>query len=133
MEDKYPENVIVEELENFNKIGQETYELLEDTGRHILRSIACYLDLEETYFDKHIFNGNSILRAIHYPPITEEPKKAERAAAHGDINLITLLMGAHGRGLHAKRKSPFPHPKSNKESFFFKRLEIKFIFFFVIK
>ena len=86
-------------LENFNKIGQKTYELLEDTGRHILRAIACYLELEETYFDKHIFNGNSILRAIHYPPITEEPKKAERAAAHGDINLITLLMGAQGRGL----------------------------------
>ena len=67
-------------LENFNKIGQKTYELLEDTGRHILRAIACYLELEETYFDKHIFNGNSILRALHYPPITEEPKKAERAA-----------------------------------------------------
>ena len=99
MEHKYPENVIVEELENFNKIGQKTYELLEDTGRHILRAIACYLNLEETYFDNHIFNGNSILRAIHYPPITEEPKKAERAAAHGDINLITLLMGAQGRGL----------------------------------
>ena len=99
LENKYPKNVIVEELEGFNKIGQKTYELLEDTGRHILRAIACYLNLEETYFDKHIFNGNSILRAIHYPPITEEPKKAERAAAHGDINLITLLMGAQGRGL----------------------------------
>jgi len=99
LENKYPENIIVEELDDFNKIGQKTYELLEDTGRHILRAIACYLKLEETYFDKHIFNGNSILRAIHYPPITEEPKKAERAAAHGDINLITLLMGAQGRGL----------------------------------
>ena len=41
MEYKYPENVTVEELENFNKIGQKTYELLEDTGRHILRTIAC--------------------------------------------------------------------------------------------
>ena len=41
MEDKYPENVIVEELEDTNKIGQKTYELLEDTGRHILNS-ACY-------------------------------------------------------------------------------------------
>jgi isopenicillin N synthase-like dioxygenase len=99
LDNKYPKNVIVEELEGFNKIGQKTYELLEDTGRHILRAIACYLNLDETYFDKHIFNGNSILRAIHYPPITEEPKKAERAAAHGDINLITLLMGAQGRGL----------------------------------
>jgi isopenicillin N synthase-like dioxygenase len=37
--------------------------------------------------------GNSILRPIHYPPITSEPANAIRAAAHGDINLITLLMG----------------------------------------
>ena len=99
LENKYPKNVMVDELEEFNSIGQKTYELLEETGRHVLGAIACYLNLDETYFDKHIFNGNSILRAIHYPPITQEPKKAERAAAHGDINLITLLMGAQGRGL----------------------------------
>ena len=99
LEKIYPENVIVDELENFNTVGQKTYELLESTGKMILRAIACYLNLEETYFDKHIFNGNSILRAIHYPPITEEPNNAERAAAHGDINLITLLMGAQGKGL----------------------------------
>ena len=90
---------MVDELEGFNSVGQKTYELLEETGRHVLGAIACYLNLDETYFDKHIFNGNSILRAIHYPPITQEPKKAERAAAHGDINLITLLMGAQGKGL----------------------------------
>ena len=99
LENKYPKNIIVEELKEFNEIGQKTYELLEETGKHILRAISSYLKLEETYFDKHIFNGNSILRAIHYPPITDEPKKAERAAAHGDINLITLLMGAQGKGL----------------------------------
>ena len=99
LENKYPKNVMVDELEGFNSVGQKTYELLEETGRHVLGAIACYLNLDETYFDKHIFNGNSILRAIHYPPITQEPKKAERAAAHGDINLITLLMGAQGRGL----------------------------------
>ena len=92
LENKYPENIIVEELDDFNKIGQKTYELLEDTGRHILRAIACYLNLEETYFDKHIFNGNSILRAIHYPPITEEPKKAERAAAHGAVSYTHLTL-----------------------------------------
>tara|TARA_B100000214_G_scaffold168953_1_gene121376 strand:- start:5462 stop:6412 length:951 start_codon:yes stop_codon:yes gene_type:complete len=105
LEKIYPENVIVEELENFNSVGQKTYELLESTGKMILRAIACYLNLEETYFDKHIFNGNSILRAIHYPPITEEPNNAERAAAHGDINLITLLMGAQGKGLQVLDKS----------------------------
>ena len=99
LENKYPRNVMVDELEEFNSVGQKTYELLEETGRHVLGAIACYLNLDETYFDKHIFNGNSILRAIHYPPITQEPDKAERAAAHGDINLITLLMGAQGKGL----------------------------------
>tara|TARA_B110000116_G_scaffold27517_1_gene20898 strand:- start:125 stop:1075 length:951 start_codon:yes stop_codon:yes gene_type:complete len=99
LENKYPKNVIVNELEEFNSVGQKTYELLEETGRHVLGAIACYLNLDEKYFDKHIFNGNSILRAIHYPPITQEPDKAERAAAHGDINLITLLMGAQGKGL----------------------------------
>lgn len=99
LDNKYPKNVIVNELEEFNSVGQKTYELLEETGRHVLGAIACYLNLDEKYFDKHIFNGNSILRAIHYPPITQEPDKAERAAAHGDINLITLLMGAQGKGL----------------------------------
>jgi isopenicillin N synthase-like dioxygenase len=99
LDNKYPKNVMVDELEEFNSVGQKTYELLEETGRHVLGAIACYLNLDETYFDKHIFNGNSILRAIHYPPITQEPNKAERAAAHGDINLITLLMGAQGKGL----------------------------------
>ena len=99
LDNKYPKNVIVNELEEFNSVGQKTYELLEETGRHVLGAIACYLNLDEKYFDKHIFNGNSILRAIHYPPITKEPDKAERAAAHGDINLITLLMGAQGKGL----------------------------------
>ena len=49
-----------------------------------------------------IFNGNSILSAIHYPPIKNKPENAERAAAHGDINLITLLMGAQGKFLQLK-------------------------------
>ena len=102
LENKYPKNVMVDELEEFNSVGQKTYELLEETGRHVLGAIACYLNLDETYFDKHIFNGNSILRAIHYPPITQEPNKAERAAAHGDINLITLLVGAEESGLEVK-------------------------------
>ncbi len=76
--------------------------MLEKTAKYVLRALALHLELHENYFDEYIKNGNSILRPIHYPPITEEPKKAERAAAHGDINLITLLMGAHGRGLQVK-------------------------------
>lgn len=98
----YPENVYVEELPEFNKVGKEAYKMLEKTAKYVLRALALYLGLEETYFDKWIKNGNSILRPIHYPPITKAPDNAVRAAAHGDINLITLLMGAQGKGLQVK-------------------------------
>lgn len=100
--DEYPENVMVEELPNFNEVGKKAYQMLEKTAKYVLRSLALHLELEETYFDEYIKNGNSILRPIHYPPIKTEPKGAERAAAHGDINLITLLMGAQGKGLQVQ-------------------------------
>ena len=100
--DEYPTNIAVDELPEFNRIGKETYRMLEKTAKYVLRALAIYLNLEETYFDQYIFNGNSILRSIHYPPITEEPKAAVRAAAHGDMNLITLLMGSQGRGLQVQ-------------------------------
>ncbi|MDC0593707.1 isopenicillin N synthase family oxygenase, partial [Flavobacteriaceae bacterium] len=98
----YPENPFVTEIPDFNKAGEVTYKALEKTGLFVLRAIALFLDLEEDHFDKYVLNGNSILRPIHYPPITKEPDNAVRAAAHGDINLITLLMGAHGKGLQVK-------------------------------
>jgi isopenicillin N synthase-like dioxygenase len=102
LEAEYPKNVYVDELPEFNRIGKETYRMLEKTAKYVLRALALHLGLEETYFDDYIHNGNSILRPIHYPPIIEEPKNAVRAAAHGDINLITLLMGAQGRGLQVQ-------------------------------
>ena len=98
----YPKNVIVNELPEFNSVGKETFKMLEKTGVYVLRALAIYLGLNEFYFDKYVKNGNSILRPIHYPPIQEEPKEAVRAAAHGDINLITLLMGSQGKGLQVQ-------------------------------
>ncbi|MGO4918835.1 isopenicillin N synthase family dioxygenase [Maribacter sp. IgM3_T14_3] len=102
LEKEYPANVMVKELPQFNKVGEETYKMLEKTAKYVLRALALHLNLDEFYFDEFIKNGNSILRPIHYPPITSEPKNAVRAAAHGDINLITLLMGAHGKGLQVQ-------------------------------
>lgn len=99
LKNRYPENIIVKELEGFNKIGNLVFLKLEKTAKIILQALALYLKLDEYYFDEFIDGGNSILRAIHYPAITEPPKEAERAAAHGDINLITLLIGAQGGGL----------------------------------
>ena len=102
--DNYPENVVVQELADFNDTGMEAYKMLEKTGIYVLRALALYIGLDEFYFDNWAKNGNSILRPIHYPPITQEPKGAVRAGAHGDINLITLLMGASAGGLQVLRK-----------------------------
>lgn len=101
---EYPANVFVDELPEFNRVGLKAYRDLENTGRYMLRALALFLGLDEFYFDDKIKNGNSILRPIHYPPITAEPKSAVRAGQHEDINLITLLIGASADGLEVLNK-----------------------------
>jgi isopenicillin N synthase-like dioxygenase len=103
----YPGNVWPDEVPEFKEAAIDAYRALEKTGTVILRAIAIYLGLQEDYFDEKIKNGNSILRPIHYFPIenTEAvPSDAVRAAEHGDINLITLLMGASAEGLQVLRR-----------------------------
>ena len=101
---EYPDNVNVSEVPNFNLLGKTAYQQLEKTGVEVLRAIAIYLGLDENYFDEKVMKGNSILRAIHYGPIINDPKDAVRAAEHEDINLITLLMGASAEGLEVLNK-----------------------------
>lgn len=96
---EYPDNVDVGEVEDFTRLGRELYRRFEETGGHLLRAIAIFLGLEENYFQDKITHGNSILRSIFYPPITQEPASAIRAEQHEDINLITLLVGASAGGL----------------------------------
>ena len=100
----YPDNLEVSELPQFNSVGKELYKSFETAGGNLLRAIANYLDIDENYFTPKIKNGNSILRAIHYPPITIEPKSAIRSEQHEDINLITLLVGASADGLQLLTK-----------------------------
>ena len=96
---EYPDNVSVEEVHAFNPTLFSAYRNFEKSGSALLQAIALYLGLSENYFEPHLKNGNSILRCIHYPPITNEPKSAIRAEQHEDINLITLLVGASADGL----------------------------------
>jgi isopenicillin N synthase-like dioxygenase len=100
----YPKNKMVEELPLFNLHGKLAYKALENAGITLLQALSLYLGLEERYFDSKVIMGNSILRAIHYPPITEDPKDAIRAGEHEDINLITLLVGASADGLEVLNK-----------------------------
>jgi len=102
-----PANVFPDEVPEFREYTLEVYKTFEQTGKILLRAIALYLDLPEDYFEDKVTGGDSILRALHYFPI-EQPelleKGAVRAAAHGDINLITLLMGASAEGLEVLRR-----------------------------
>lgn len=101
---EYPANISVAEVPQFTPTLFRAYRHFEKSGRSLLSAIALYLGLDEQYFDEFVINGNSILRAIHYPPITQEPKSAIRAEQHEDINLITLLVGASAEGLEILTK-----------------------------
>ncbi|TGE20620.1 isopenicillin N synthase family oxygenase [Hymenobacter aquaticus] len=104
---EYPDNIWPAEIATFRESTLTTYKTLEAAGKDVLRAIALYLKLPENYFDDKVRNGNSILRPIHYFPIENPdavPADAVRAAEHGDINLITLLMGASADGLQVKRR-----------------------------
>jgi isopenicillin N synthase-like dioxygenase len=99
-------NIFPAEFPDFEQHTVQTFKTLENAGRTLLRAIALYLELPETYFEDKVSNGDSILRALHYFPLNPDlvPDGAVRAAAHGDINLITLLMGASADGLQVLRR-----------------------------
>lgn len=106
-EEGYPPNIWPSEVPELKAAAVNAFEALEKTGTQMLQAIALFLDLPENYFDERIRNGNSILRPIHYFPIENPaavPADAVRAAEHGDINLITLLMGASASGLQVLRR-----------------------------
>lgn len=102
-----PGNVFPDEFPEFEQYTLEVYKTFENAGKTLLRAIAIYLNLPEDYFEAKVKNGDSLLRALHYFPIPNPelvPEGAVRAAAHGDINLITLLMGASAEGLEVLRR-----------------------------
>jgi len=103
-DEEYISNVFVDEVPNFNLLFLEAYRAFELSGSFLLKAIALHLGLDESYFDNQIQLGNSILRAIHCPPILEEPLSSIRAEQHEDINLITLLVGASADGLEILSK-----------------------------
>jgi isopenicillin N synthase-like dioxygenase len=94
-----PPNVWPDEVAEFREQGYGLYEALDALGRRVLRALALHIELPEDYFEDKVDQGNSILRPIHYPPITAPDVPNVRAGAHEDINFITLLVGASAAGL----------------------------------
>jgi len=93
-----PPNVDVVEVPEFNAHTRRLFAAMDALGLKTLRAIAVYLGLPPAFFDDKVAGGNSILRLLHYPPVP--PGAAgERAGAHEDINVITLLLGAEEAGL----------------------------------
>lgn len=96
----YPENVWPSEIPEFKTLFTEVYNSMDQTSRVLLEAIGKGLDLNENFFNEMIHDGNSIMRLIHYPPVKgHDTKNSVRAAAHEDINLITILVGATDSGL----------------------------------
>lgn len=95
-----PPNVWPDAVPEFRETFEALYSAFEVAGRRILSAIALHLGLAEDWFDPTVKDGNSVMRLLHYPPLPEgAPEGAIRAAAHGDINAITLLLGAEEAGL----------------------------------
>ncbi|MDQ3206042.1 MAG: isopenicillin N synthase family oxygenase, partial [Pseudomonadota bacterium] len=102
--DVMPPNLWPTEVEGFREQAYGLYEALDELGSQVLSALALHIGLSADYFVDKTDSGNSILRPIHYPPITADEVPNERAGAHEDINLITLLVGASAEGLQVRSR-----------------------------
>ncbi len=96
--DHMADNIWPAEVADFHAASYELYTALDDLGKKVLQAIAVYLRLDRDFFADKVDFGNSVLRLLHYPPV-DKPGESVRAGAHGDINVITLLLGAEEPGL----------------------------------
>ena len=94
-----PPNVWPAEVDSFRDTFETLFAAFETCGLRILSAIALHLGLPEHWFDPTVKDGNSVMRLLHYPPVPAEAEGRIRAAAHEDINTITLLLGAEEAGL----------------------------------
>jgi isopenicillin N synthase-like dioxygenase len=95
-----PPNVWPETPARFKHVLLELFTALEQTGRIILEALTPGLGLPHDFFARMVDRGNSVLRLLHYPPVPDDIEPGSvRAAAHEDINLLTLLVAAQGAGL----------------------------------
>ncbi|MBX7542056.1 isopenicillin N synthase family dioxygenase [Qipengyuania sphaerica] len=99
------DNVWPDEVGDFRETFTELYAAFEEAGARVLEAIAIHLGLPREFFAATVEDGNSVMRLLRYPPLEgAEAEGAIRAAAHGDINTITLLLGAEEAGLELLTK-----------------------------
>ena len=111
-----PKNIWPEEVPEFERVFVRLYDELERCALEYLMACSLYLELPERTLSDMTVNADSILRVLHYPPVSEGAHGASvRAAAHEDINLITLLCGATDGGLEIRRRDGTWVPVSTSE------------------
>ena len=113
----YPENVWPDEIQpGFRPAIDGMYSTLEGLAIELLGCASEYLGQPREWLPNMAVQGNTILRVLHYPPCADAPAGAVRAAAHEDINLITLLVSGTADGLQVKdRNGEWFSVKGNKK------------------
>jgi isopenicillin N synthase-like dioxygenase len=98
-------NIWPAEIADFREVMAALYAAFEQAGERVLEAIALHLGRPRDFFAASVADGNSVMRLLHYPPLGDDaPEGAICAAAHGDINTITLLLGAEEAGLELLTK-----------------------------
>jgi isopenicillin N synthase-like dioxygenase len=98
-------NVWPTEVSDFKGVLTSLYQQLDGIGSIFLRAAALHLGEPETTFSSMAQQSDTIVRVLYYPALAgDAPAGAVRAAAHEDINLITLLSGATSDGLELLRR-----------------------------
>jgi isopenicillin N synthase-like dioxygenase len=101
----YPENLWPQNQDSFRESFNQLYSALDKCSLDLLKACSLYINAKENYFSEMAEDGNSILRVIHYPPVADDVNPASvRAAAHEDINFITLLCEATDSGLELQNR-----------------------------
>ncbi len=99
------DNIWPAEVEGFKDTFTALYDAFDTAGGRVLEAVAIHLGLPRDFFAPTVEDGNSVMRLLRYPPLEgQEAEGAIRAAAHGDINTITLLLGAEEAGLELLTK-----------------------------
>ena len=98
---RYLEPVLPEgDVPGITAVLQAFHERVADLQTRFLRIIALGLGADERFFDDVLKGGAHLTRAVHYPPMTGAPSDDHVwAEQHMDINLVTALPRAVGRGL----------------------------------
>jgi isopenicillin N synthase-like dioxygenase len=95
-----PVNIFPAEVPEFGDVFTEYYARCETVAVGLLGAIGEYLGRPPGFFERLVENGNTVARVLHYPDLPGGTEAgAVRAAAHEDINLITLLPASTKPGL----------------------------------